>query len=219
MSSSSPMAGSFPRPLLPAFQAAMAMLLRAVQYSRERSVTPWEFAVELPSLRAAGLSSADLRWLLCQGYVEHAEECSLPEKEDRQFRQGGNILTERSCFILTEAGLGRASAWLPIPMLPERRGDRSVPKYHPELRELWFRGKMVKRFRVPAKNQELILAAFEEEGWPPHIDDPLPGKADLEPKKRLHDAIDRLNRNQKLVRFLGNGTGRGVRWRATTERR
>jgi hypothetical protein len=68
--------------------------------------------------------------------------------------------------------------------------------------------------------QEAILMAFEEEKWPPRIDDPLPGNADLLPKRRLHDTIKSLNRNQKncLVRFMGDGTGEGVRWELVTPR-
>jgi hypothetical protein len=56
--------------------------------------------------------------------------------------------------------------------------------------------------------------AFEEEHWPPRIDDPLPKNPELLPKRRLHDAIKSLNRNQKrsLIRFMGDGTGEGVRW-------
>jgi hypothetical protein len=62
--------------------------------------------------------------------------------------------------------------------------------------------------------QEAILMAFEEEQWPPRIDDPLPGHPDLLPKRRLHDTIKSLNRNQKnsLIRFMGDGTGEGIRW-------
>src|SRR5262249_26296993 len=77
---------------------------------------------------------------------------------------------------------------------------------------LW--GMVVKRYRVPARNQELILSAFEEEGWPEHIDDPLPVRYDIDPRMRLHDAIHRLNGRQinRLVRFKGNGTGTGVFW-------
>jgi hypothetical protein len=68
--------------------------------------------------------------------------------------------------------------------------------------------------------QEAILIAFEEERWPPRIDDPLPGSPDLLPKRRLHDTIKSLNRNQKnrLVRFMGDGTGEGVRWELVSER-
>ena len=32
----------------------------------------------------------------------------------------------------------------------------------------------MKQFKVPSPTQESILAAFEEEGWPAAIDDPLP---------------------------------------------
>ena len=66
---------------------------------------------------------------------------------------------------------------------------------------------LIKEFKVPAKNQELILAAFEEQNWPEGIDDPLPPSGEIEPKRRLHDAIIRLNRSHKkrLIRFGGNG--------------
>lgn len=40
---------------------------------------------------------------------------------------------------------------------------------------------------------------------------PQPG---IEPKRRLHETVYSLNRNQKrfLIRFFGNGNGQGVRW-------
>jgi hypothetical protein len=78
---------------------------------------------------------------------------------------------------------------------------------------------VVKRFKAPAANQETILAAFEEEEWPPRIDDPLPPSPDLEPKRRLHDTINSLNRNQKkqLLRFFGDGSGMGIRWELVNE--
>jgi len=73
---------------------------------------------------------------------------------------------------------------------------------------------VIKRFRVPAQIQQLILSAFEEEAWPEHIDDPLPGSGDINSRTRLHDAIHRLNGHQtnRLLRFKGNGNGTGVRW-------
>ncbi len=72
----------------------------------------------------------------------------------------------------------------------------------------------MKQFKVPAANQERILAAFEEEGWPIRIDDPLPPNSEQDSKRRLHDTINSLNRNQKqnLIRFVGDGSGQGVRW-------
>jgi hypothetical protein len=73
---------------------------------------------------------------------------------------------------------------------------------------------VVKQFKVPAANQERILAAFEEDGWPIRIDDPLPPAVEQDPKRRLHDTINSLNRNQKrpLIRFIGDGSGQGIRW-------
>src|SRR5947207_2076239 len=81
-------------------------------------------------------------------------------------------------------------------------------------RELRLGGQLVKVFKLPSPMQEAILMAFEEEHWPPRIDDPLPMHPDLIPKRRLHDTVKSLNRNQKncLIRFMGDGTGEGVRW-------
>ena len=89
-----------------------------------------------------------------------------------------------------------------------------VPCWDGGLRQLHWQGRVVKHFRLPAANQEAILAALEEEGWPERIDDPLPPADEVEPKARLHDAIKGLNRNQvhRLVCFRGDGTGRGVVW-------
>jgi hypothetical protein len=89
-----------------------------------------------------------------------------------------------------------------------------VPTWDRDRQELRLGEDVVKCFKTPAPNQELILAAFEEEGWPVHIYDPLPPHPDQDPRRRLHDTINSLNRNQKksLVRFMGDGSGQGVRW-------
>jgi hypothetical protein len=88
------------------------------------------------------------------------------------------------------------------------------PFWDRDRQELRVGPRVVKQFKVPAPNQEVILAAFHEEDWPARIDDPLPPRPEMEPKRRLHDTINSLNRNQKaeLVRFLGDGSGEGVRW-------
>ena len=93
------------------------------------------------------------------------------------------------------------------------------PRYDRHRRELWLGDFLVKRFRVPAGNQELILMAFEEEGWPEHLDDPLPPQPGHDPKRRLHDTIDRLNRSQfhQLLRFRGNGTARSILWESVSK--
>src|SRR5262249_20753115 len=95
-----------------------------------------------------------------------------------------------------------------------RAGRRPTPSWDRDRRELRLGGVLVKRFKAPAPNQEAILAAFEEEGWPPRIDDPISPQLSQDPKHRLHDTINALNRHQKnrLVGFLGDGSGEGVRW-------
>ena len=89
-----------------------------------------------------------------------------------------------------------------------------VPVWKPDIRELYVNGSIVKRFKWQAINQELVLGAFQEDGWPAVIDDPLPPKPEQDSKRRLHDTIKALNRNQlnKVLRFHGNGTGEGIRW-------
>jgi hypothetical protein len=60
----------------------------------------------------------------------------------------------------------------------------------------------------------IVLCAFEEEGWPARIDDPLPPQQDQDSKRRLSDTIKCLNRKQShhLIHFRGDGTGEGVVW-------
>ena len=109
----------------------------------------------------------------------------------------------------------------PQPAPVERLEDapRSVngdvrPKWDRDRRELRLGGQLVKVFKLPSPLQEAILMAFEEEHWPPKIDDPLPVHPDLSQSARFHDTIKSLNRNQKscLIRFMGDGTGEGIRW-------
>jgi hypothetical protein len=94
------------------------------------------------------------------------------------------------------------------------RVDTQLPEWDRDRQELRVGDRIVKRYKVPAPNQELILTVFQEEGWPVHIHDPLPQISSQDPKRRLHDTINSLNRCQKnpLIRFLGDGKGTGVRW-------
>lgn len=96
-------------------------------------------------------------------------------------------------------------------------GPPAIPRWDPLKREFSYGGKLLKRFRRSAPNQERLLAAFEESGWPQRIDDPLPVDAEIVPAQRLHDTIKQLNRTlvEPLLHFHGDGTGRGVCWRPT----
>jgi hypothetical protein len=208
--------------IVPRFQAALAILLEAYDYARQLLRPAWDFAVEIRCLRAAGLTHSDLRWLACQELVEHAEELTRAGSGSRVFSSIGPLtFTKRTCFVLTETGAALArpgsaagpSAQQPSPSI-EVASPSLVPQWDKERQELRLGRLIVKQFKVPAPNQEMVLAAFEEEHWPPRIDDPLPPHADQDPKRRVHDTINTLNRHQKnpLIHFLGDGTGEGIRW-------
>jgi hypothetical protein len=85
---------------------------------------------------------------------------------------------------------------------------------------------VVKEYRQPAGNQEVILAALEEKGWPARIDDPLPPARGQDPKVRLRATVKALNGNQlhSLLRRHRPWAGLGRRpdglttWRSTGER-
>lgn len=90
---------------------------------------------------------------------------------------------------------------------------RETPEWCPTTRILKIAGKVVKHFKWPAPNQEMLITAFAELNWPDQIDDPLP-QTSVCPKRKLHDTIKCLNRNQvhPLIKFRGDGTGLAARW-------
>ena len=209
---------------------ALRLLMEARQYAREVQRDVWDFAVEIDTLRQAGCTNSEFRWFVCKGYVDHAKETTLAGEDARAFRRqqrpAGLTFSRRTCFVLTEAGSRFACSVLTEPLADTPCGliacskptDESLvapkPQWDRERQELRFGDIVVKQFKVPAANQERILAAFEEEDWPVRIDDPLPPNSDQDSKRRLHDTINSLNRNQKqnLIRFVGDGSGQGVRW-------
>jgi hypothetical protein len=178
---------------------------------------------------------------VCRGFIEHANEVATTSGE-RTFDRNVNLrFCKRTAFVITDAGVAFSDELLdgivtdnadsgfgvrsilgapelPRPRLVEDRRQNFPadvrPKWDRDRRELRLGGELVKVFKLPSPMQEAILAAFEEEGWPPRIDDPLPVHPELLPKRRLHDTVKSLNRNQKcsLIRFMGDGTGEGIRW-------
>jgi hypothetical protein len=219
----------------------LVILLEASNYARDLGCDEWDFAVEIKCLRDHWLSDNDIRWLVAKGYVAHARETTVAGDTKRQFRHGDPcIFSKRTAFVLTSSGQafveslieraaeqanGQAgkrvkpsveSAAIPAASQGSKRDARKAakPTWDRDRHELRVGNAVVKAYKVPSPNQETILSAFEEEGWPPRIDDPLPPHPELIAKRRLHDTIKALNRNQKnrLIHFLGDGTGEGIRW-------
>ena len=181
-----------------------------------------EFAVTLGELQVSGLAQCDLRWLAHKGFVAQAR-LGVSLAHDATPLQPFN---ERSFFVLTPRGqqfvecLLADSAAGAGSLLAAAAGQHldaaagAVPCWDLQRRVLSLDHIVVKRFCVPAENQEIILSSFQEEAWPGHLDDPLPPAAGIDAKRRLHSTIQCLNRNQKapLLRFHGDGYGRGVCW-------
>jgi hypothetical protein len=210
----------------PHLSEALALLLQAYDYSQELGQDVWELAVELSVLREARLTNSDLRWLVGMGFVEHAVETTGPADHKRQFRRTPLVsVNETTCVVLTRSGLAAArelcggDAVIALDKPPAEcriaaPPAPTSPKWDDQRRQLRVGSDVVKEFKLPSPNQETVLMAFEEEGWPPRIDDPLPPLPQLDPRRRLHDTIKALNRKQKqlLVRFMGDGSGEGIRW-------
>jgi hypothetical protein len=210
---------------------ALDLLIEVHEFGSALGASAWDFALDVRALCRAGLTISDLRWMLCRRLVEHSLETTRPGCDRRSFRPAGAIaFRTSSCFVLTAAGADfvrqgavdcteaspRASA-LPLPRVAV--AGPAIPTWDQAQLELRFIGKVVKRYLAPAPNQQKILAAFDEEGWPVHIHDPLPPQGGQDPKRRLHDTINSLNRHQiqPLLRFLGDGKGEGVRWQPLGE--
>jgi hypothetical protein len=220
--------------MAPKFQPGLALLIDAAKYAKQTSGDLWEFAVEIYRLLQLGLTENDLRFLVRLEYVDHGSEVTVASSCGRQFRPTGDLyFTRRTCFILTPMGFASATGQgglsptalrcAPIRLHEDAKqnGAHHVPSWDVDRHTLTFDGRIVKQFKRHAVNQEIVLSAFQEEGWPERIDDPLAPSPTLVSKRRLCDTIKCLNRRQehKLIYFRGDGTGEGVIWESATEHR
>lgn len=204
---------------------ALCLVREAAEAAGKEGLDVWQFAVEIDRLHALDLSNTDLRYLLCWGYLEHAQERTITGSHQRLFHPLRTLaLPRQTCFVLTAKGLELTSE----PSVEKDvgvialAGDSTalpcslpqVPRWDGQLRRLLWQSCLIREFHRHAPNQELVLTALEEEGWPAYIDDPLPHAPGVDPKLRLHDTIKSLNRNhlQRILRFGGDGSGLGIRW-------
>ena len=196
-------------------------LYKASMFAIECNRSQWEFAIEIKQLQRTGITSEEIRWLIGKNLVDQAEEITSLGESSRSFQSpGGFMLSERSCLVLTDLGIKVAEQTIdsilskPNQPVVDETPQALKPRWDTVRHELRLGNVIVKKFKWRAANQEAILNAFEEDGWPAHIDDPLTQNPQMNPKRRLSDAIKCLNRKQKnpLIRFCGDGTGEGVLW-------
>ncbi len=223
--------------LPPRIRAALTILLEAFRYAHDLDANLWDFATEIASLRRLKLSNGDLRWLVRGGLLEHGIEVTLGGDAQRSFEHPSRLMfSKKTCFVLSSAGAELAGGLSPATddslILAEARPASETPalaiasppgpqppQWDRDRQERRVGSTLVKRYKIPAANEETILAAFEELNWPQRIDDPLPPCNEPSPAGRLQQTIESLNRNQKrpLIRFLGDAAGRGVRWEFSIE--
>ena len=207
------------------YQLVLRTLAKASNSAKACNRDEWAFAVEINELTKVGVSKYLLRVMVCDGAIEHCREVTETGQGQRTFEPENDVvLSDRSCFVISEYGkkllAGHSLAETELPMKQNRQNGSqtidiisdSVPIWDTKNRELRLGSILVKRFKWPAANQEQILQAFQEEGWPAQIDDPLPPDPRICPKRRLHDTIKCLNRRQVngAIKFRGDGTGQGV---------
>jgi hypothetical protein len=217
-------------------EATLKLLHEAELYARDANQDAWQFAVEIEQLRRTGITESALRWLVCKGFVRHADEVTRLGDAHRKFRAIGTFcLTKSVCFIINKAGTATTASnttWCDsgvanVSCNPSRIIDgngNGHTRNHREVLPLWdairhelrLGETLVKRFKHPSRNQQAILATFQEEGWPYKVDDPLSPTEDGDPKRRLNDTIKGLNHHQAnaLIKFRGDGTGEAVVWEA-----
>ena len=222
-------------------ETAFGMLLRAYQYAFDTRQDPWQFAVEIEEFRRAGVSKSELRWMIGKKLAVFGRELTNDSVTTRRFERLENqALPPGTCLILSPhiskrlvEDNARSGRKRPVATIELRLGElpslqltvadthipprRTTPKWDRQRRELCLEGQLIKRFRTAAPNQETVLTAFEEENWAPRIDDPLHPVPDQDSSRRLLDTIKSLNRSQidPLIRFQGDGTGRGILWLRT----
>ncbi len=204
-----------------AIELAFAQLIQAHNAARRDQRPEQDFAVEMNCLQEAGISPADIRCLVCQGLLEDIAANNRPGTGSRATCEpAGARVPAASRFVLTDKGiefcrdLADRKTIVPVPT--------RLPHFHPapgsngSCRQLLYNDVVVKEYLQPARSQELILASFQESGWPFHIDDPLP-KDGHNVRNRLHNAVYRLNQQiVPVLFFFLDSQGQGVFWKPIT---
>ena len=178
-------------------RVALGLLLRPYEEAERRGVPAWEVAATRETLKGQGLNDGLLLRLLELGLVD--------QRLDRV------VLTEGGA----EVARGRSDPGQGLPA-PHVAGELIVPFYDVDQRILWYAGRLVKRLRQQADVQEIVLRAFQRQGWPRALKNPLPKGSMIPMDARLHAVVRGLMNAQKeaRIRFFRNGTGCMICWEA-----
>jgi hypothetical protein len=130
----------------------------------------------------------------------------------------GTPLSAAPVAPVTEAGGAGAEV---APGSPEAPAAPLVPKWDKEHGDLLLGDTVARKVAKQARNLIPVLDAFEAQGWPKRIDDPIalpinPARAE-EPQRmvnaqRLNDTVKTLNKDLNGMRFHADGTGTRITW-------
>jgi hypothetical protein len=182
------------RVVLPLEQrGALTRLLEGALTARKGGGDVWEWALKRCRLLQAGMSEEVLLGLLDAGLLAQQGYDVALTTEGVDWALGLNLAPERQSCVGPTVVLAA----------------RVVPVYDRNGRRLYFEGRLVKRFRQHAENQEKLVLAFEADHWAHAIKSPLSWDEDVDPKERLRDTLRRLNQGHQEARlhFFLNGDG------------
>ena len=211
---------------LPRLLTGLAQLWRAYHTSSPAIGRDAPSGVSGADLAVTGFSEMHLKLLLEKGLADFARPAGSRTRGS-QDPSNQVALAADTYFFLTASGESLVSRILRASNTSadgsgssSRRIDGGkqralTPHWDRRRRELRVGDVLLKRFRTTARNQEVLLAAFEAAGWANGIDDPLPRANNRRAALRLDDTIRRLNRTlqQPLIQFEREPSSRRVTWR------
>jgi hypothetical protein len=205
------------------FQSALVLLNDATNFARDTGRDVWHYCLRLEELLSAGLTVADCRWLADKKLVD-ARDMARVRRRGARLRRA--TFTRSTRFVLTAAGVAFATKLCAPNGLPgattvngasqRDRADDALGGPRWDSRHLVLRVDEIAVTELLAKsrNQLAILAAFEAQGWPRRIDNPLECDCPARRAQALADAVHGLNRNlrAKVIRFHTAEKGGSARY-------
>jgi hypothetical protein len=167
---------------------------------------PAEDRLLYPVLIATGGAPARWEWSDENRVRQLAESVSM--SLDVLFRDREAQLDPDSS-IFQQLPFSRYWGWHAVELgLQQLASGNLTPRWDAVSRTLSMGDRIIHRFRNPALNQEVMLAAFEAANWASHVDCPR----ELGASKPVRDTIDALNRNLSSAGLRITGGVRGLCW-------
>jgi hypothetical protein len=192
---------------VPPIRAAVQKLASARDSNAVLRRNESESAVGFKDLIAGGSSEAAISWLLENGaMIAVGNDSSLVIAG----LKNQTLALDSEQFALSELGTELAN----MLSIPNLGAYLETPTWNESSCELFYRGELIKRFVGPAENQVRVLTAFQLNNWAEIIASPWYLSREINSRKRLLNAVQRLNGIQlnPRLRFHVCGGGKHVRW-------